>query len=194
MAPRRAGPARGQAARLAVLALLAACAAAAKIGGGSRSSFGGSTFGSSRPGSSSWGGPAFGSSRPPALGTPVRSGGTGARARARACAQPPAAVRRPRTPSPRALTRAPRPPRAVTGNPAMGNSGSFKPAAGSALPTMPVRAPGTAGAGGLGAGAGAGGLGGLGGSRFARSGSSILPFAMGAFAGCARARGGGGGG
>lgn len=73
---------------------------------------------------------------------------------------------------------------AVTGYPVSGGgSGSFKPAAGSSLPTMPVKY--GAAAGGAGAMAGAGGMASAfgAGSKYKRAGSSILPFAMGAFAG-----------
>lgn len=73
----------------------------------------------------------------------------------------------------------------VSGYPAMGGAGggSFKPAPGAAMPTMPVKYGGAAAGG-----AAAGGMG----SAFSSSGyrrfgggSSIMPFAMGAFAGTA---------
>jgi hypothetical protein len=79
----------------------------------------------------------------------------------------------------------------VTGTPALGGAGggSFKPAPGAALPTMPVKPAGAVG--------GMGGAGGFMGPKFGSSSSwgqrrsSIMPFALGAFAGePAAARGG----
>ncbi|GBF99870.1 hypothetical protein Rsub_12510 [Raphidocelis subcapitata] len=77
----------------------------------------------------------------------------------------------------------------VMGTPALGGAGggSFKPAPGAALPTMPVRAAGAPGGG-------MGGMGGFSGPKFGsgagasswgQRSSSIMPFAMGAFAGTA---------